>query len=474
MKPSNMIFFISDEHARRCLGAYGHPLIKTPNLDRLAEQGVRFNNAYTPSPICVPTRAAIHTGQWVHQTGNWSSAEPYTGSVRSWAHRLREAGYHTASIGKLHFQSADNDHGFSEEIIPLHILNGVGWVQGLPRKEPLPFDDAADYAEQVGMGTSSYSDYDVRITETAVKWIEEKSPDDKPWVLFVSLVAPHFPLLCPEEFYAPYADLVIPGPEIMPDKPVAHPGQNFMSDYWNYQDYFDEETTIEARRCYFGLCSFLDHNIGQVLGALKASPHAQNTRTIYTSDHGDMLGNHGYWAKCFMYEDSAAVPLIISGPDVPKGQVVDSAVNLIDIYPTLLDGVGEALDAEDLKLPGKSLFEVMQGKHADRVGFSEYHDGGSDCGSFMLRDGPWKLVWWAEHRPQLFNLDKDPDELNDLAENPAYVDRLKACEEKLRAIVDPEEANRQAFEDQAKMIEHYGGRDKIAAFESFNYTPIKV
>jgi choline-sulfatase len=137
MQPANLLFILSDEHSRRVLGCYGHGMIRTPNLDRLAASGVRFTDAYTNSPICVPARAALHTGQYVHKIRFWDNAIPYDGTVPSWAHRLRDAGHEVTAIGKLHFRSADDDNGFTEEIMPLHVVDGIGDPLGWLR-EPLP------------------------------------------------------------------------------------------------------------------------------------------------------------------------------------------------------------------------------------------------------------------------------------------------------------------------------------------------
>src|SRR5258707_15472574 len=142
MKPGNLLFILSDEHSGRVLGCYGHKMIRTPNLDRLAARGVRFTDAYCNSPICVPSRAALHTGRYVHRIRFWDNGIPYDGSVPSWAHRLRQAGHEAMSIGKLHFRRADDDNGFTEEVIPLHVVEGIGDPLGWLR-DPLPVRRAA-------------------------------------------------------------------------------------------------------------------------------------------------------------------------------------------------------------------------------------------------------------------------------------------------------------------------------------------
>ena len=149
MQPANLLFILSDQHARGALGCYGNPVVRTPNLDRLAARGVRFQNVYTPCPICVPARASLATGQYVHQIGYWDNAFPYDGAVPSWHHRLREQGHRIDSIGKLHFSGSDDDHGFSREIDPLHVVDGVGDILGSIRDDP-PFREQAQGSHRRG------------------------------------------------------------------------------------------------------------------------------------------------------------------------------------------------------------------------------------------------------------------------------------------------------------------------------------
>jgi choline-sulfatase len=202
----NLLFIMSDEHNRRVLGAAGHPMIRTPNLDRLAAGGVRFTDAYCNSPICVPSRAAFHTGRYVHETRFWDNAIAYDGSIPSWAHRLRAAGHRAESIGKLHFRAPSDDNGFTQEHIPLHVVEGIGDPTGMLRDPPPPRPAALRLAQQAGPGDSDYQRYDDRITETAESWLAARAahPDDKPWCLFVSLVCPHFPLISRPEWYDLY------------------------------------------------------------------------------------------------------------------------------------------------------------------------------------------------------------------------------------------------------------------------------
>ena len=479
MTPKNLLYIISDEHRRDALGCYGHPLVQTPNLDRLAARSVRFTNAYTPCPMCVPTRAALHAGRWVHQIGTWSSAEPYEGQVTSWAHRLRDAGHRVTSIGKLHFRNSHQRNGFSKEIAPLHILNETGWTHGLLRDElPLYSTGLTEFAEDIGAGSSSYTDYDMRVTDLACNWLAERAaqPDDKPWVLFLSLLSPHYPLIAPQSFYDLYdmnsIDMPIGYPFDIRSENI-HPALREWYDFYAYNDYFDDAKTREARVAYYGLCSFLDACIGKVLTAVKETGLVDDTRILYTSDHGEMLGDHGQWTKMSMYEGSVGVPLILSGVDGKEGEVCKTAVNLIDSYQTILDCVGLPLEEEDDALLGTSLYAIAQGAEPDRVTFSEYHDGGTTYAHYMLRYRNWKFTYFVGYRPQLFNLANDPEERHDLGNSAEYADILQECEQLLRQIVDPEATNEQALADQRRKVAEFGGREAVLQFiGDFGYTPI--
>ena len=205
-EPQNLVFLLSDNHARGVAGCYGHPMVRTPSLDRLANDGVRFENAYCASPLCCPSRASLATGRYPHQTGYWDNAIVYDGRIESWMHRLRGQGHEVVSIGKLHFRSADDDNGFSEEIIPMHILDERGGVSMLLRSsgdEPTAKGQWELYTERSGIGDGTrYQDYDRDITRRAIAWLREHEQNDgPPWVLLVSYASPHPPFQVPERFF---------------------------------------------------------------------------------------------------------------------------------------------------------------------------------------------------------------------------------------------------------------------------------
>ena len=237
-----------------------------------------------------------------HRIGYWDNADPYEGSVPSWHHHLRGRGHRVEAIGKLHFRSTGDDNGFCAEHLPMHVVEGKGDLLGLIR-EALPERKGAwKMSGMAGPGESMYTRYDRDIAARAQIWLHEEARryGDRPWVLFVSFVAPHFPLTAPaEHFYRYYEDDALPWPKLYaPGERPAHP---YVTDYagsFCYDRYFGNEDLVRRGVAgYYGLCTFLDEQIGKVLAALDATGLADSTTVLYTSDHGDNLGSRGLWGQ---------------------------------------------------------------------------------------------------------------------------------------------------------------------------------
>ncbi len=470
MKPANLLILMSDEHDPRWMGCSGSRLMHTPNLDRLAARGLRFTSAYTACPICVPARAAFATGKYIHQIGYWDNADPYDGAIRSWHHRLRDKGHRVVSVGKLHFRSTDDDNGFSEEIVPMNVFEKKGDLYGLLRGDDMPpRADGKKLAGLAGPGESEYTWYDREIAARAQVWLREQAPKyrDKPWVLFVSFVAPHFPLTAPPHWYYKYPFDRIPMPKLYRDRNV-HPYVRDQAENTGYDKYFEDQAAVKrARAGYFGLISSLDENIGNVLGTLKDCALSGTTRVLYTSDHGDNMGARGLWGKQVMYEEAAKVPMLLAGPGIKPG-VSAAPVSHVDVYSTVMECVGAAAPLSS-ETSGASLFR----KIPKRTIVSEYHASSSKAGEFMIRHGKWKYVYFVQYpdRPELFDLENDPEELRDLGADPKYAKAKKECHEKLRGILDPEEVDRRCKRRQAEIVAANGGREAVLRRGSFAYSP---
>lgn len=472
MQPRNLLYIISDQHNRNMLGAYGNNIIETPNLDALAERGTRFSSAYTNCPICVPARASLATGRYVHEIGYWDNAFPYDGKAPGWGHALKAQGFRVDSIGKLHFRSVDDDNGFTEEVEPLHVVEGVGDILGAIR------DDAPRRQKRVGVinagpGDSTYLQYDRRNADNACRWLTDHADDEKPWVLFLSFVCPHPPYISPPAFFEHYASLDLPRPPQwrFEDWP-RHPVLDAMRYFFHLEEPFSEAELQQLAAAYYGVCTFLDQQIGRVLSTLNSLGLADSTRIIYTSDHGDSQGARGLFGKFSMYDESAAVPLILVGPDVPEGKVVETPVSLVDSYPTILEAVGASFDAQASSLPGESLWRIARETDRERTVLSEYHALSTEHGVFLLRSRQYKYVYFVGHRPQLFDMINDPNECNDLAPLPEFQPVLRGFEDELRAILDPEAVDARAKADQAAKVDSFGGREQVIARGAFDNSPV--
>lgn len=475
MKPANLIIIMSDEHNPKVMGCNGHPLVKTPNIDALAAAGTSFTSAYTACPVCVPARAAFAAGKYVNQIGYWDNADAYEGAIPSWHHRLRDRGHRVVSIGKLHFRGLPgDDHGFSEEIIPMNIIEGKGDLMGLVRTDLPARGLAWKIAKLAGPGETSYTFYDREIATKAQIWLREEAPKyrDKPWVLFVSFVCPHFPLVAPAEFYYRYPVDQMPLPKQygQSERPL-HPYLRDYSESFCYDKFFDSDKLKKAIAAYYGLCTFLDDNIGKVLRTLDATGLTENTRVLYTSDHGDNLGARGLWGKSTMYEEVAGVPLIIKGPDIPRGARITEPASHVDTYPFILECAGASVPEAYDTHPGKSLFKLAAGAAPDRNVLCEYHGMGSTTGAFMIRHGKYKYVHYVAYPPQLFDLEADPEELVDLAEKPECANVVATCRERLYRICDPAEVDARAKRRQAELLEENGGRDAVIKRGDLGFSP---
>jgi choline-sulfatase len=472
----NLLYIQSDNHTRQALGCYGHPNVISPNLDRLAARGVRFANAYSVSALCCPSRAGIATGRFPHQTGYWDNVIAYDGRVPSWMHRLRDAGHDVTAIGKLHYRSVDDDNGFTEEIIPMHLTGGSGQLSALLRwcgREPPMSAQRAVYLAETGVGTSEYQAYDEDITRHAVDWLRARVKRNAgPWALVVSYTSPHPPFRVPQHLLDLYPVDQMPLPRQFRDgeRPM-HPVLEALRASKNYVDMWNEHDLRRIAAGYFALITLLDEHIGTLLRALEEAGLLQTTRVLYTSDHGELQGAHGLFGKSCLFEEAVGVPLIMAGPGIPAGRVVRQIASHVDLFPTLLEGAGVAKASADADLPGTTLWPAIGGNESVRRAFAEYHATGSKAGSFMLRDGAMKLIYHVGQSAQLFDLESDPNELNDLADIPQWRETRDRMEAALRTICDPEATDARAKADQRAKAESSGGTDAILKRGVFRRSP---
>jgi choline-sulfatase len=276
----------------------------------------------------------------------------------------------------------------------------------------------------------------------------------------------------PERLYRLHPEDDVPLPKnFRPGDRAEHPALDHLRKIMATGEITDEALVRKIAAGYLGLIAHLDEQIGKVLAKLEELGLMESTRIVYTSDHGDLAGEHGLLGKCSMYEGSIGVPLLISGPGVPAGGVARQIVSHTDLFPTIVAGVGAELAEEDATLPGTSLWPAAQGRDAPRTGFAEYHAAGSKTGVFMLREQTEKLVYYVGMPPQLFDLAADPDEVHDLVKEGTGLERARALETKLRTICDPEAVDAEAKASQRAWADRWGGREAVAAEGYLVYTP---
>jgi choline-sulfatase len=467
-KPANLLFICSDQHSRDMSGCYGNPVIQTPNIDALAARGIRFTNAVTNCPVCVPARAALATGKYVHQIGYWDNAFPYEGRVRGWGHQLIDQGFQVDSIGKLHYRSEADEQGFVNEIEGLYVVDGVGDIEGCLREEA-PFRRKRSGVIESGPGNSTYLEYDLRNARNGSKWLLEHANDEKPWVLFLSFVCPHPPYIAPPEWFERYPSEDIPmPPQWRHNDWPEHPVMNHFREFFGHAKPFSEEEVRRMNAAYYGVTSFLDERIGEVLQTLDQTGLAGSTRVIYTSDHGECRGARGRFGKLSMYEESVGIPFIMAGPGIPADTKADTPISLVDCAPTILEAVGAGEPESDLA--GESLFSLMENR--DRTVFSEYHAVGAKSGFYMLRNRHHKYVYYVGAPPQLFDLVADPHELKDLSQGSENAALLNQFEQELRSLLDPEAVDEAAKRDQQEKVRSFGGKEPILARGAFDNSPV--
>jgi choline-sulfatase len=447
MPQPNFLIIMSDEHDPRVSEPYGHPFVRTPNIQRLAERGVVFDNGYCNSPLCVPSRASFMTGKHVHRIGVWDNGIPLPSEEPTWAHRLNAAGYDTALAGKMHFIAKDQRHGFKRRLVEdVHgefNMNPPDWREvksGGPQMK--------ERFVEAGPGESMHQQYDDEVVRHSVAYLAEPARRERPWALCASIITPHFPLIARtpywETYYPAHADL----PAIPPGHiERLHPQNRRLRRYFDCEE-VPEEAVRRARAAYYGLVTFADERIGQLLNALEANGLAENTVVAYVADHGEMNGEHGMWWKCSFYEASSRIPFVVSWPKQWSPGRRRAAVSLLDLVRTML----EMADADTAEVDGRSLVGELAGTSTDSDGLAiaEYEAHGTDRPARMVRRGRYKLNYYWQEPPELFDVEADPAELNDLAGSPGHASVQQELTDLALSDWDPAEIDSRVRASQAK------------------------
>ncbi|MGQ9455391.1 MAG: arylsulfatase [Armatimonadota bacterium] len=444
VRKPNILFIMTDQHRADCLGCSGNTVIRTPNIDRIAREGVRFSHAYSSTPTCTPARAAILTGlsPWHHgMIGYGRVAERYPFEL---PRALADAGYYTFAIGKLHYYPQRNYHGFHGALLDESgRVETPGFVSDYRKwfKEVAPNLDP----DATGIGWNSYQAAPYALPEELhpTRWIGDRAVEfidsydrSEPFFLKVSFERPHSPYDPPRRFWNMYDEGEMPAPYVGEwaerYAPVEDPG-----DFNLWHGDIGIKQVRRSRRGYYGSVTFVDEQIGRILRALEKRKFLDNTLILFTSDHGDMLGDHHLWRKSYAYEGSVHISMLIRWPDnlapgAKRGVVLEQPVELRDVLPTFLDAAGVQITGH---LDGKSMLRLVRG---DTSGWREWIDiEHATCYAREnvwtgLTDGRWKYIFHAyEGREQLFDLHNDPGELHDLTNEPSCSRALRAWRDRM-------------------------------------------
>ncbi|WFP75407.1 choline-sulfatase [Mesorhizobium sp. WSM4906] len=419
--------------------------LHVPHLKALAARSARFANNYTASPLCAPGRASFMSGQLPSRTGVYDNAAEFCSSIPTFAHHLRAAGYYTCLSGKMHFVGPDQLHGFEERLTTDIYPADFGWTPDY-RKPGERIDWwYHNLGSVTGAGvaeTTNQMEYDDEVTFLAEQKLyqlsrEQDDPGRRPWCLTVSLSHPHDPYVARKQYWDLYENCQALDPEtpfIPHEEQDTHSQRLYRaSDYQSFE--ITPEQVRRSRRGYFANISYVDDKLGELLDVLKRTRMLDDTTILFCSDHGDMLGERGLWFKMSFFEGSARVPLMIAGKGVPAG-LVEAPVSNLDVTPTLCDLAGIDIAQIAPWTDGQSLLPLLDGKARTAPVLMEYAAEGSYAPLVAIREGKYKFVHCELDSSQLFDLEADPLERDNLADDPTNAALVAAFMEKVRARWD--------------------------------------
>ena len=429
--PPNILIVMADQLAASWLPAYGQATVQAPNLTALSADGVTFDAAYCASPLCAPSRASLLTGLLPSRTGVFDNASEMPASMPTVVHRLRAAGYATTLVGKMHFVGPDQLHGFEERLTPDIYPAGLEWTPDwrAPAAEHLPWYHTMDSVlDPAVVPAAMQADYDDEVAFHATRALFDHARHRRgePLLLVASFTNPHDPWELPRAWWDRYDPDAIEPPAVAPIPfERADPHSRRLRTMCGVDDAgLTVEQVRRARHGYFAAISYVDERIGQVLRALRESGLEERTIVLFTSDHGEMLGERGLWYKMAFFEQSARIPLIVrmpAGSRARPGARVAEPVSLLDVAPTLLELVGLAAGAEAAGMDGTSLAPLVggSGEGGREPVVAEYLAEGTTAPAVMIRRGAHKYVACPGDPEMLFDLAADPHERENVAATPA-------------------------------------------------------
>ncbi len=425
----NFVIFMLDQLAPQFLPAYGHKIVNTPALSTFAEESVLFEAAYCNSPLCAPSRYSFMSGRLPTAIAAWDNAAEFPADTPTFAHHLSALGYDTTLSGKMHFCGPDQLHGFHRRLTTDVYPADFAWVPDWDRPEQrLDWFHNMDVVRQAGICTrSAYLDYDDEVVFQAKRHLFDMArhravtSSAQPFCLVVSLISPHDPYLARREHWNRYRHDDIDMPKLRFADVPQDPHSTRISNGIGMQDPPPSDDEVRnARHAYYGSISYIDERFAELMQALTESGLADDTITIVTGDHGDMLGERGLWFKMNWFENAARVPLMIHAPARFQPRRITAAVSLVDIMPTLLDLAADGNKLhEEVKTDGRSLVGHLSGTGGHDEVIGEYTAEGARAPLIVIRRGALKYIHSPGDPDQLYDVQADPLERRNLAAQPA-------------------------------------------------------
>jgi choline-sulfatase len=463
-KQPNILLIIADQVNPNFLPSYGHPTVKMPNLQKISSQGIIFDNVYCSYPICAPSRFSMLTGKLASQMGIYDHGCEMPASVPTLMHYLRHFGYQTTLSGKMHFLGPDQLHGYEErlttDIYPSDFGWGPDWNAGTPEIPWAPTGISPRTILEAGPCIRNLQiDFDEEVAHHSIQKIYDlaRQKNGNPFFLTVSFSQPHSPFVAGQEHWDRYSENQIKLPKIPPiplEKMDAH------SRRLHFMFHLDEYTVTNAdiknaRRAYFAMLSYIDDKLGELMSALEGSGFLDETVVIFTSDHGEMLGERGLWFKQSLLEGSIRVPLImrIPGGNYIRGKHFSTPISLLDLMPTLVEIASDSKEFEYVEsIQGHSLLPLINSKEKSEepIVLSEYSAEGTYAPCLMIRKGRYKYIYCETDPELLFDLVSDPDELDNLAQNTAFSRILHEMHKEVLKVWDPEKYRLNALASQKR------------------------
>jgi len=459
MSQPNLLVIMADQLAAPALPCYGPSVVKAPHLHRLAAEGFLFRNAYCNSPLCAPSRASMISGRLPSRIGAYDNASPFASSVATIAHGLRARGYWTCLAGKMHFVGPDQLHGFEDRLTPDIYPADFGWTPDWDHPEERIdwwYHNMLSVKEAGIAAATNQLDFDDEVGFHALRFLKDyrRAADPRPFFLVVSFTHPHDPYATREAYWRRYDDTPIPPPRVGPLPPERMDPHSRRLRRVAAMDEaaITADDVRRARRAYFASISYLDDRIGELMATLADFGLADDTVTLFTSDHGDLLGERGLWYKMCFFEWAVRIPLIVHAPGRLAPRRVATLASLLDLMPTLLElgQPGPETSPPALGLDGTSLVSLLEGadEQRERTVLGEYLAEGALAPILMIRRGPHKFVWSAPDPPLLFDLEADPDELTNLAAAPEHARQVAALTAEVHERWDPDALLRAVLESQ--------------------------